>query len=37
MLRGDCPVGGIKITGYVAPAALYRAILADFWYELIPE
>ena len=26
MLRGDCPVGGIKVTGYVTPAARYCAI-----------
>lgn len=26
MFRGDCPVGGIKITGYVTPAAVYCAI-----------
>jgi len=26
MLRGECPVGGIKITGYVTPAARYCAI-----------
>jgi hypothetical protein len=26
MLHGDCPVGGIKITGYVTPAAQYCAI-----------
>ena len=26
MLRGDCPVGGVKITGYVTPAAQYCAI-----------
>jgi putative hemolysin len=26
MLRGDCPVGGIKVTGYVTPAAVYCAI-----------
>ena len=26
MLRGDCPVGGIKVTGYVTPAAQYCAI-----------
>jgi putative hemolysin len=26
LLRGNCPVGGIKITGYVTPAALYCAI-----------
>ena len=26
MLRGDCPVGGIKVTGYVTPAALYCAV-----------
>jgi putative hemolysin len=26
MLRGNCPVGGIKVTGYVTPAARYCAI-----------
>lgn len=26
MMRGDCPVGGIKITGYITPAAQYCAI-----------
>jgi putative hemolysin len=26
MLRGDCPVGGIKVTGYVTPAARFCAI-----------
>jgi putative hemolysin len=26
LLRGDCPVGGVKITGYVTPAAVYCAI-----------
>lgn len=26
MLRGECPVGGIKVTGYVTPAARYCAI-----------
>lgn len=26
MLRGDCPVGGIKVTGYVTPAAQYCPI-----------
>jgi putative hemolysin len=26
MFRGDCPVGGIKITGYITPAAVYCAI-----------
>jgi putative hemolysin len=26
LLRGDCPVGGIKVTGYVTPAATYCAI-----------
>jgi putative hemolysin len=26
MMRGDCPVGGIKVTGYVTPAAQYCAI-----------
>ncbi len=28
LFRGDCPVGGIKITGYVTPAAVYCAITA---------
>ncbi|MBP1694334.1 MAG: exported protein of unknown function [Chloroflexi bacterium] len=26
MLRGDCPIGGIKVTGYITPAARYCAI-----------
>ena len=26
LLRGDCPVGGLKVTGYVTPAAIYCAI-----------
>jgi Tol biopolymer transport system component/putative hemolysin len=26
LLRGDCPVGGLKITGYITPAAQYCAI-----------
>jgi putative hemolysin len=26
MMRGDCPVGGIEIAGYVTPAAVYCAI-----------
>jgi putative hemolysin len=26
MFRGECPVGGIKITGYLTPAARYCAI-----------
>ena len=26
MLRGRCPVGGIKVTGYITPAARYCAI-----------
>jgi putative hemolysin len=26
MFRGDCPIGGIKVTGYVTPAARYCAI-----------
>lgn len=26
LLRGDCPPGGIKVTGYVTPAARYCAI-----------
>lgn len=28
LFRGDCPDGGIKITGYVTPAAVYCAITA---------
>jgi putative hemolysin len=28
LFRGDCPVGGIKVTGYVTPAAVYCAITA---------
>lgn len=26
LLRGDCPVGGVKVTGYATPAARYCAI-----------
>ncbi len=26
LLRGECPVGGLKVTGYVTPAAQYCAI-----------
>jgi Tol biopolymer transport system component/putative hemolysin len=26
LLRGDCPVGGVKVTGYNTPAAVYCAI-----------
>jgi Tol biopolymer transport system component/putative hemolysin len=26
MFRGDCPVGGLKVTGYITPAARYCAI-----------
>lgn len=26
MMRGECPVGGIKITGYITPASQYCAI-----------
>jgi uncharacterized protein len=26
LMRGDCPVGGLRITGYVTPAAQYCAI-----------
>ncbi len=26
MFRGECPVGGIKVTGYVTPAARFCAI-----------
>ena len=26
MMRGDCPVGGLKVTGYATPAATYCAI-----------
>jgi len=25
-VRGGCPVGGIKVTGYITPAARYCAI-----------
>lgn len=27
LLRGDCPVGGLKVTGYVTPAARYCVII----------
>jgi Tol biopolymer transport system component/putative hemolysin len=26
LLRGDCPMGGLKVTGYITPAAQYCAI-----------
>jgi len=26
LMRGECPAGGLKITGYVTPAAVYCAI-----------
>ena len=26
MMRGDCPVGGVKITGYITPAAVFCGI-----------
>lgn len=26
LLRGDCPVGGLKVTGYITPAAQYCVI-----------
>ena len=26
LLRGDCPVGGLKVAGYITPAAQYSAI-----------
>ena len=26
LLRGDCPVGGLKVTGFITPAARYCAI-----------
>jgi hypothetical protein len=26
LLRGDCPLGGLKVTGYITPAAQYCAI-----------
>jgi putative hemolysin len=26
LLRGECPVGGVKVTGYTSPAAVYCAI-----------
>jgi putative hemolysin len=31
MLRGECPVGGIKITGYTTLAAQYCAITGDMY------
>jgi len=31
MLRSDCPVGGIKVTGYVTPAARYCAITGGIY------
>ena len=33
LLRGDCPVGGIKVTGYVTPAAAYCAITGGEYAE----
>jgi hypothetical protein len=29
MMRGECPVGGIKVTGFVTPAGRYCAITGD--------
>ena len=29
MLRGDCPVGGLRVTGYVTPAARYCAVTGN--------
>ena len=26
LMRGECPVGGVKVTGYITPAACYCAI-----------
>lgn len=26
MLRGDCPVGGLRLTGYITPSARYCAV-----------
>jgi len=26
LMRGDCPVGGVKVTGYITPAARFCAI-----------
>ena len=26
LMRGECPIGGVKVTGYVTPAARYCAI-----------
>ena len=26
MFRGECPVGGLRVTGYITPAARYCAI-----------
>ena len=31
LLRGDCPVGGLKVTGYVTPAATYCAITGGIY------
>ncbi|MCX6741253.1 MAG: DUF333 domain-containing protein [Candidatus Parcubacteria bacterium] len=29
LLRGDCPVGGLKVTGYITPQAQYCAITGN--------
>lgn len=31
MLRGDCPVGGIEISGYITPAARYCAVTGGLY------
>jgi Tol biopolymer transport system component/putative hemolysin len=36
MLRGDCPVGGLKVTGYITPDARYCAITGGT-YAIIKE
>ena len=36
MLRGDCPVGGIKITGYITPAAQYCVITGGI-YKIVAD
>lgn len=37
LFRGDCPVGGRKITGYVTPGARYCAILGGRYTMDAPE
>jgi putative hemolysin len=35
MLRGDCPVGGLRVTGYITPAARYCAITGGRYAVLV--